>query len=194
LISKSIQPGAAGSASAIRLTDKDELAFGSTITFSVHAQSPETFSGRETIDVGDADGLVLTTLSLTNGLVLEDAHVALATLDTAKAFNASTFGALQFRIVEDGAPGEWQRLGVLVRLPVLRRLKCPAESTQPCELSGQNLFLIDSLASDAQFDHPVKVPEGFTGYVLQVPHPTAGRLYVRLRDDAGVVETAAFPA
>ena len=50
-----------------------------------------------------------------------------------------------------------------------------------CKLSGSNLFLIDSIADDPQFTHPVKVPDGFLGAALPVPHPKAGSLYVKLR-------------
>jgi hypothetical protein len=49
------------------------------------------------------------------------------------------------------------------------------------------LFLIDSVAIDPQFDHPVKVPAGFPGYALPVPHPISGRLYLRLRDNPTVI-------
>jgi hypothetical protein len=36
------------------------------------------------------------------------------------------------------------------------------------------------------------VPDGFPGYSLPVPHPAEGRLYVRLRDDPGVINLAAL--
>jgi hypothetical protein len=57
-------------------------------------------------------------------------------------------------------------------------------------VSGSNLFLVDSVSSDAEFSHSVKVPEGFLGSALLVPHPAAGPLYVRLRDDPSVVNPA----
>lgn len=120
-------------------------------------------------------------------MTLEDAKVALATLDPAKAFGPSAFGPLQFRVVSDGTPGDWQPLATLVRLPVLHDLKCPAAADQACKLSGANLFLVDAVASDPQFQHPVEVPDGFPGYVLPVPHPASGQLYVKLRDDPSVV-------
>lgn len=194
MISKTVQPDPASGSNLIQLTDKDELPLGAILTFSVQAEAPTTFSLRETIDVAGADGAVLTTLSLASGLVLEDSHIALATLDTAKAFSGSTFGALRFRIVDDGSPGDWQPLATLVRLPVVRALKCPAEPGQPCELAGSNLFLIDSLSSDARFDHALKVPQGFTGLSMPAPRPSAGRLYVELRDDPSVVNLVTVDA
>ena len=59
-------------------------------------------------------------------VTLEDSKVAVATLDPAKAFGPSAFGPLQFRVIANSVPGDWQRLATLVRLPVLKELKCPA--------------------------------------------------------------------
>jgi hypothetical protein len=61
-------------------------------------------------------------------------------------------------------------------------------------LSGANLFLVDSVASDPRFDHPVEVPDGFPGYVLPVPHPEGGQLYLKLRDDPSVVNEVTLAA
>jgi hypothetical protein len=36
------------------------------------------------------------------------------------------------------------------------------------------------------------VPEGFAGYTLAVPHPSAGRLYVKLHDDPSVINVIEF--
>jgi hypothetical protein len=58
---------------------------------------------------------------------------------------------------------------------------------QPCEVAGDNLFLIAAVASDAAFGRPVEVPEGFTGSALRVPRPVGGRLYVKLHDNPGAV-------
>ena len=62
-----------------------------------------------------------------------------------------------------------------------------------CTLTGSNLFLIDSVASDAQFAHGVSVPDGFNGPSLAVPRPVNGQLFVRLRDDPSVANTATVP-
>jgi hypothetical protein len=40
----------------------------------------------------------------------------------------------------------------------------------------------------------VQVAEGYTGYVLLVPHPKGGKLYVKLHDDPSVVNPVAFPS
>ena len=36
----------------------------------------------------------------------------------------------------------------------------------------------------------MEVPDGFPGYALPVPHPKDGQLFVKLRDDPGVVNLA----
>ena len=82
----------------------------------------------------------------------------------------------------------------LVRLPVLKELKCPSTPDLACKLSGSNLFLVDSVSSDPGFSHPVQVPDGFPGYTMPVPHPTDGNLYVKLRDDPAVVNSTGLGA
>jgi hypothetical protein len=195
LIGKSVQASALSTGSNIQLANQDELPQDAKLTFSVRAQSPAAFRRAEQIEVATADEAFSTTLSLDNGgMTLENAKVALATLDPAKAFGGSAFGPLKFRIVESGTAGDWQPLATLVRLPELHDLKCPAGAYEECRLSGANLFLVDSVASDPQFDHPVEVPDGFPGYVLPVPHPAGGQLYLKLRDDPSVVNQVTLAA
>ena len=126
-------------------------------------------------------------------MTLENANVAVASLSPTKAFGPSAYGPLRFRVVSNGVSGEWQNLVTLVRLPVLKDLKCPATSAVACKLSGSELFLVQAMSSDPQFSHAVQVPDGFPGYSLPVPHPTDGQLYVKLRDDPSVVNLAAVP-
>jgi hypothetical protein len=145
--------------------------------------------------VATEDEAYSTTLGLDNGgMTLENNKVALATLDPAKAFGSSAFGPLQFRVVANGVDGDWQPLATLVRLPVLQTLKCPAVTEEQCRLSGANLYLVDSVASDPGFANAVSVPDGFPGYVLPVPHPQTGELYLKLRDDPSVVNQVTLAA
>jgi hypothetical protein len=138
--------------------------------------------------VATGDETSATTLTLANGgLTLETAQVAVATLNPARAFGPSTFGPLKFRVNAKGMASEWQPLANLVRLPVLKELKCPSTPELACKLVGTNLFLLHSIAGDAEFTHPVTVPEGFLGTAVPAPHPTAGPLYVKLRDNPQVV-------
>jgi hypothetical protein len=193
LIGTSIQPAASSVPSSLQLTAPDELPQGAVLTFSVHAQVPAVFSGDEKIEISTVHGTNLATLTLASGLTLEDSEVALATLDTSKAFATSASGPFRFRVVEDGVAGNWQPLATLVRLPKLHELKCPEIPGQPCQLFGSQLFLVDSIANDAQFSHAIQVPAGFPGYVLSVPRPVEGQLFVKLRDDPAIVNMAVFP-
>ena len=134
-------------------------------------------------------------LSIANGgVTLENSKVAVATLDPTKALGSSAFGPLIFRTIVNGVAGDWQPLATLVRLPALRELKCPASAELACKLSGSNLFLVQSVSSDADFKHAVEVPDGFPGYSLPVPHPVNDVLYVKLRDDPTVVSRATLAA
>jgi hypothetical protein len=188
LIGKSVQASSPAYESNIQLADAGELPQDGALIFSVRAQSPAAFARDASVDVATGDDTSTTTLSLANGgLTLETAQVAVATLNPAKAFGPSTFGPLKFRVNTKGMASEWQPLANLVRLPALKELKCPPTPELACKLVGTNLFLLDSIAGDAEFTHPVKVPEGFLGTALPVPHPTAGPLYVKLRDNPQVV-------
>jgi hypothetical protein len=193
LIGKSVQPSPSNTGSHIQLANDDELPQRARLTFSVRAKSPAAFARDEMIEIATADGAYATTLSLANGgITLENRSVAIATLDPAQAFGASAFGPLQFRVVDGGVTGDWQPLAMLVRLPKLRELVCPATPELACKLSGSGLFLVDSIATDPGFDHAVQVPDGFPGYALPVPHPKDGQIFVKLRDDPGVVNEASI--
>jgi hypothetical protein len=188
LIGKSAQPSPSDKDSNILLTDPRELPQDATLTFAVRTQWPTAFARDENIEVATSDESSATNLSFLNGgITLENAQVAVATLNPAKAFGASAFGLLQFRVVAKGITGDWQPLGNLVRLPVLKDLTCPPTPELACKLSGTSLFLIDSVSNDPKFSHPVQVPDGFLGSALPVPHPAGGTLYVKLRDDPSVI-------
>jgi hypothetical protein len=195
LIAKSVQQSSVTRESNIHLGNQDELPQDARLTFSIRAQSPAAFAVDEKIEVANADQSVSALLSASNGsLTLENSSVAVATLDAGKSFGSSAFGPLQFRVISGGTTGDWLPLVTLVRLPALHELKCPATPELACKLSGTNLFLVDAVSSDAQFGHPVQVPDGFPGYSLPVPRPTDGQLYVKLRDDPSVVNRAILVA
>ncbi len=195
LIGKSVQASRSSGESNIQLGNQDELPQDAKLTFSVRAQSPTTFGRDQVIEVATADESFSATLSIANGgIKLGNASVALATLDPSKAFGFSAFGPLKFRPVVGAIAGDWQPLVSLVRLPVLKDLKCPASVDKACKLSGTDLFLVDSVSGNAQFEPSVQVSEGFPGASLPVPHPSDGRLYLKLRDDPTVINTVALDA
>jgi hypothetical protein len=193
LVSKSIRPGAVPS--AISLGSQEELPLDGQITFLLKTEIPNKFSRGEKIEVANADESFSAVLSFIDGsLVLRDSENVVATLDPLKAFGPSAFGPLQFRPIDpNGGKGDWQALAVLVRVPVLKEIRCSAKPDKPCELSGASLYLIDSVASDPQFTHTTPVPAGFLDATLSVPHPGETGLYLKLRDDPSAVSTAILP-
>lgn len=193
LMSKSVQPGPAPS--AIRLGNQDELPLEGRLLFFVKSEVPEKFPRTEKIEVATSDNAFDAVLSVADGsLVLQDAQSVLALLDPLKSFGPSAFGPLQFRAVGgDDAKGDWQPLANVVRLPSLKEIRCPDAPDQQCKLSGTSLFLIDSVASNAQFTNPVPVPVGFVGSTLNVPRPNGTLLYIKLRDDPATVSTVVLP-
>jgi hypothetical protein len=195
LIGKSVRASRSGGDSNIQLGGQDEVPQDAVLMFSVRAQTPAVFSRDQAIEVATDDGAFSTSLNLTNGgLRLENSRVAVAELDPAKAYGGSAFGPLQYRVTTGGVAGDWQPLATLVRLPVLKDLKCPADASVACKLSGSDLFLVDSVSADSRFEHPVQVPDGFPGGVLPVPRPARGGLYIKLRDDPTVVNQVALAA
>ena len=193
LVSKSLQGGP--SLSAVRLGNQDELPQDGRISFFVRSVVPDEFPHSEKIEVSTADGTFDTFLSVADGtLILQDAKSVLALFDPLKSFGPSAFGQLRFRAAgADGENSDWHPLARLVRIPALKEIRCPDSPDKPCTLSGSNLFLIDSVASDPQFTHTTPVPVGFVDSTLSVPRPNGTILYVKLRDDPKTVSTLVLP-
>jgi len=123
---------------------------------------------------------------------MQDAKTVLAELDPMKLLGPSAFGPLKIRPVSsDGISGDWQPLVNLVRIPLLRAVHCVPD--KQCTLSGDKLFLLDSVSTDADFANPVTVPEGFVEDALAIPPPKGKMLYIKLRDDPATIDTVALP-
>ena len=193
LVSKNIQLG--NTPLTINLGGQDELPLDGQISFLLKTEIPDRFPRTERIEVATADESFSVLLSVADGtLVLRDADSFLAVVDPHKALGPSAFGQLRFRPVQaDGTKGDWQSLATFVRVPVLKELHCPESADKPCQLSGVNLFLIDSVASDQQFTHTAPVPIGFLDSTLSVPHPAESGLYIKLRDDPSATNTVVLP-
>jgi hypothetical protein len=193
LISKSVQLGPLPS--PIRLSDQDELPQNGQLSFFLKTEVPDRFPQDEKIEVATTDGSFDALLSVSAGnLILQDSQTVLAKLDPAKDLGPSAFGPLRFRPVSpDGGNGDWQPLATLVRVPSLKEVRCPDSPDEQCKLSGANLFLIDSVASDSQFTHTISVPIGFVDPALSVPRPNGTLLYVKLRDDPSAVNMLMLP-
>lgn len=190
LESKVVEP----SDSPIQLDSPDDLPVNARLHFRLKSEQPGTFGKTEIIEVASADGFYHSELSLDNGgLIRQNAYTVVATLVIDKSYGASSFGSLRFRPVDDGVAGDWQPLATLVRLPELTELRCPAEKDAPCSLSGNNLFLIESIASDKDFEHSIAVSESAMEAKIEVPRPKGKLLYLRLRDDPSVANVLEMP-
>jgi hypothetical protein len=194
LVSKNLQTSS-GSAAFVRFAKQEALPQDARLSFFLRAEVPAEFSRTQKIEVATTDGSFSTTLSSADGtLVQQDAGSALALLDPLKAFGPAAFGPLQFRpVAANGAKGDWLPLATLVRVPTLKEVHCPDSTEKQCSLSGTNLFLLDSVASDSQFKNAVTVPSGYVSDSLFVPRPYGTRLYIKLRDDPATVATVALP-
>lgn len=193
LISKSVQPGP--TRSPLRLSNQNVLPQDGRMSFIVKSEIPETFAHTEKIEVANGDDSLHVMLAASDGsLMLQNSDTALAILDPMKSFGAAAFGPLRFRVVEEGAgKGDWQPLATLVRVPSLKEVRCPDSPDKQCQLSGSNLFLIDSVAADPQFTHMVSVPIGYAEPNLNVPRPNGTLLYIKLRDDPDTVDMLVLP-
>jgi hypothetical protein len=193
LTSKSIQAGPVPS--AIRLGNQDLLPQDGQMSFFLKTEVPATFPRDEKIEVGTEDGSTSAVFSIEKGtLFLEDPQTVLLTLQPLKSLGPSVFGPLRYRAIgANGEHSDWQPLVKLVRIPSLKEIHCPDSPDKPCTLIGQDLFLLDSVASDPQFLHNVPVPASFVDSQLSVPRPNGTLLYIKLRDDPAVVNKAAVP-
>jgi hypothetical protein len=195
LVSKNIEASGDALAARMRLTNVDDLPLNGRLSFLLKTEVPTAFPREEKIEVAGPDEAFRTSLSMTDGsLVLQDSQTVLASLDPLKAFGPSAFGALRFRAVSaNGVAGEWQPLANLVRVPGFKDVRCPDTPDRQCTLSGTNLFLLDSVASNSQFNRSVAVPAGSSGPTLNVPRPNGTLLYFKLRDDVESVNSVALP-
>jgi hypothetical protein len=189
LVSKSVEPAE----SPIQLHSDDDLPVDGRLSFRLRSEQP--YARDEKVEVASDDGFYRAELSLENGgLMRQNAHNVLATLAPPHDAAASAFGALRFRPVGgDGVAGDWQPLVTLVRLPELGELHCPPQKDAACELSGHNLFLIDSLSAARDFANPVEVSESEMEPRIAVPHPRGKQLYLKLRDDPAAIHTLELP-
>ena len=87
---------------------------------------------------------------------------------------------------------------VLASLAAANRAQQPDSAKRPdapCQITGTDLFLIDSASANASFENPVTVPAGYAESSLTVPHPADGKtLYLKLRDDTEHAATLTMEA
>jgi hypothetical protein len=195
LLSQSVQLDQTSSPENVHLGSENEMPQDARLNFFLKTQMPETFSSTEKIEVATADESFRVLLSFKDGnLTLQDSKTVFAVLDPMKLLGPSAFGPLKFRpVAADGTGGDWQPLVDLVRIPALRGVHCDPAPEKQCTLSGDKLFLLDSVSTDADFANPVTVPEGFVEDTLTIPPPKGKTLYIRLRNHPDAVTTVTLP-
>jgi hypothetical protein len=179
--------------SPIRLANPDDLPVGQKLTFSLHSDAP--FQRDSQVEIASTDESLHGNLTVASGsLVLQNSHTVLGTFDPLKTFGTSAFGPVRLRVIApDGTPGDWMPLAILVRLPELQELHCPTDAAAPCTLTGSDLYLVDSLSTDAAFTNPIDVPEGFVGTTISLPRPPKTGFYLKLRDEPTSANTVTLP-
>jgi hypothetical protein len=195
LISKSVQPDPDAPAPVVHLGNPDELPQDAKLNFFLRVQSPESFPPTEKIEIATADESFRVLLSMADGnLTLQDSKTVFAVLDPMKHLGPSAFGPLKFRpVATNNIDGDWQPLADLVRIPTLEGVRCVTLPEKQCSLSGEKLFLIDSVSADADFSDPVTVPDGFVDQTLIIPPLKNKTLYIKLRDDPSKVASVVLP-
>lgn len=179
--------------SSIHLAASDDLPVNQQLMFSLKSASSFPRTGR--LEIANADNSLHTVLDVASGtLILQNHKTLLGILNPLKAFGTSAFGPLRLRAVDpDGTAGDWIPLITLVRLPTLDDVHCPADASQPCTVTGNGLYLVDSIATDPAFTNPTSVPEGFIGTTLSLPRPAKTGFFLRLRDDPTAANTVTIP-
>ncbi len=101
LLRKSALPDARPS--NISISNPDDLPLTSLLTFTL--KSPDRFPRNGQIEIETLDGTLRTVLTLapSGGLLLQDPHTIVATLDPLRSFGPSAFGALRMRAIYPAA-------------------------------------------------------------------------------------------
>ena len=195
MLSQSVQLDQTSSPSNVHLGSENEMPQDARLNFFLKTLVPESFSATEKIEVATGDESFRVLLSFNDGnLTMQDAKTVFAVLDPMKLLGPSAFGPLKFRpVAADGTDGDWQPLVDLVRIPIFRGVHCDPAPEKQCTLSGDKLFLLDSVSAEADFANPVTVPEGFVEDALTIPPPKGKTLYIKLRDHPDAVATVTLP-
>jgi hypothetical protein len=188
LLARSVEPLGPSPGIPVRIADPDALPADMRVRFSLRAPAGASFAAGDTVEVAAGNGGAFARLPLH----LQDAGVAIADFVPATALGQTGYGPARFRLVKDGQPGEWQPLGLIVRLPTIRAVRCAAAESR-CTVEGGSLYLLRSIAPVGVPGDATTVPDGFTGDTIQVSRSPAGRWRLVLRD-APAVEASIGPA
>jgi hypothetical protein len=196
ILNKSVQLDQSTSSPVVHFGSPDELPQDGRLNFFLKTPVPETFPATEKIEVATADESYRALLNFKDGsLTMQDSKTLFAVLDPMKLLGPSAFGPLKVRpVTSDGIVGDWQPLVTLVRVPTFKGMNCPSDSEKQCMLTGEKLFLLDSVSTNVDFANSVPIPEGFAQNALAVPATKEKTLYIKFRDDPSTVSTVTLPA
>jgi hypothetical protein len=83
----------------ISLPNPDDLPLNATLTFTLKTPNPFPRNGQVEIETLDGTLRTILTLAPSGGLLLQDPHTVVATLDPLRSFGPSAFGALHLRAI-----------------------------------------------------------------------------------------------
>ena len=193
LVSKTISLPKEAGGLPIRFDSGDVAPLGAVVTVAVKTTTPKSFSARTVLEVTGDDAQSVTNFTTRTGLIIEDAATAVVRLDTGKLFDPSTHGPLKFRLSASGADGDWRAVLTLVRTPRIFSYQCDEARGGHCRIEGENLFLIQSIASDENFAFSAEVPVGLTASVLEFPNSGSGAVFLKLRDEPDQIHKVEVP-
>lgn len=145
-----------------------------------------------TVEIAGGEGRAATLHFGDGGLQRIGKDVVVAHLVPRALLGPAAAGPLRFRLVQDGAAGDWQPLVALARLPLLSGLTCPAGGAS-CTLAGRDLFVVSAFSGNADFAQATQVPLGFVGTSLMLPRPMGKMLYLRLHDAPDSIASVSLP-
>jgi len=151
-----------------------------------------TLGDSGTVEIADSDGPGAKLRFADGALQRIGNDIVVAHFAPRALLGAGVAGPLRFRLVQDGAIGDWQPLVTVARLPVLTGLTCPAEGPS-CTLGGRDLFVVAAISGASDFAQATQVPPGFVGTSLALPRPAGKTLYLRLHDAPDSVAQVALP-
>ena len=96
VLGKNIQPAPT---QIISLPNSDDLPLSDRLTFTLKSTTPFPRDGQVEIETLDGTLRTVLTLAPSGGLLLQDPHTIVATLDPLRSFGPSAFGPLHFRAV-----------------------------------------------------------------------------------------------
>ena len=106
LISRTSDPTAG---SALILSSPDDLPLAAHLTFTLKSRSDFPRNGRVEVETSDGTLRTVLTLAPSGGLVLQDPHTVVASLDPLRSFGPSAFGPLRLRAVFPALPSKTKR-------------------------------------------------------------------------------------